>query len=173
MSKRDGVGTSLVVQWLRLCTSTAENSSSISDGEWLIKIHKIYIYIYIFFFFFFLKKIRIKRGLSYSISHTSCSRVNSWLKLRSFFSIPRACTDRKIRLNWQNGLEGGSWGGCDCWARSECVREGCPVLWMLPGGSICYHLTMGLGRPPEEVRPGQRKNGSGSPKGSPRGQGGI
>ena len=44
MSKRDGVGTSLVVQWLRLCTSTAENSSSISDGEWLIKIHKIYIY---------------------------------------------------------------------------------------------------------------------------------
>ena len=51
MSKRDGVGTSLVVQWLRLCTSTAENSSSISDGEWLIKIHKIYIYIYIFFFF--------------------------------------------------------------------------------------------------------------------------
>ena len=58
MSKRDGVGTSLVVQWLRLCTSTAENSSSISDGEWLIKIHKIYIYtyIYIYIYIFFFKE---------------------------------------------------------------------------------------------------------------------
>lgn len=34
---------------------------------------------------------------------------------------------------------------------------------MLPGGSVCYHLTMRLGRPPEEVRlRGEEERGEGA-----------